>query len=97
MILIKKILSNEKMKPSDEKNLYYFRDNKIISMLVCRQPISTSINSLLNVLSIGQFNENLKNSPYDRLFHLSLYITVEGNASFVLEKNQRVTFYANNS
>jgi len=54
-----------------------------------RNPVSSLITEAMNVVSGGTFSENMKNQPYDKLFHLGLVVSTD-NVSFVLEKIERV-------
>jgi hypothetical protein len=41
---------------------------------------------MLNLSSLGQVNEKMKNTPYDTLYHLFMVITTS-SGSYVVEKN----------
>lgn len=83
------------LNPKQDKEYFYLKENKIIDIKICRKPITKVIFNLLNVLSFNQFKENFKNSNYDNLFHLSLYITFDLGYKYILEKNARVNFNFN--
>lgn len=89
------MLKRFKLQPEQQKLLDYSYGLTITDIKICRKPITKIIMNVLNVLSFGQFKENLKNSPYDKLFHLSMYITLNNGYKFVLEKNERVNYYGN--
>jgi hypothetical protein len=89
------IFGVDQLNPRIKKHLMLYGRYKIINIQICRKPIQQHINTLLNVLSFGQFEENLKNSEYDKLFHLFLYITIETNLKIVLEKNERINLEIN--
>jgi hypothetical protein len=84
------IFGIDQFNPTIKKQLLILGNKKIINIQICRKPIQQYINTVLNVLSFGQFEENLKNSDYDKLFHLFLYITLEPGQKIVLEKNERI-------
>ena len=66
-------------------------DAKLLNGNINRKPISSMINSVLNVLSFGEFQKNLDKTPYDRLFHLSLDIRLNNGKIIKIEKNARIT------
>jgi len=63
-------------------------DAKLINGNINRKPISSMINKVLNVLSLGQFQQNLDNTPYDKLFHLSLDIRLSNGKICKIEKRE---------
>jgi hypothetical protein len=49
--------------------------SKVTKITVCRTPVQKALQQVLNVVSLGQFNKNVKKYNYDELFHL--YIIVD--------------------
>jgi hypothetical protein len=75
----------------DQQNiLKLFGNIYIKEITIYRKPISSLIKQSLNTLSNGQFLKNLKNSPYDDVYHLFIVITLEDNNKFIVEKNERI-------
>ena len=70
-----------------EKNGMYTIESGTIN----RVPLSMKVMAVLNVASFGQFEDNLRNTPYDKLFHLSLDIKLSNGKLIKLEKNERVS------
>ena len=87
------MIIRKNLNPKQEKTYMIMKNIPITDIKICRKPISSMINKILNVISFGKFEENLKNSPYDKLFHLSLYITLKTGYKYILEKNQRINLY----
>ena len=52
-----------------------YKKYKIVSLNVCRKPISAGIDIALNLASVGAWKKGKKSLGYDELFHL--YITAE--------------------
>ena len=77
-------------KPSVNKLLNKFGDDIIQEIIIFRKPINSTINKILNVLSIGQLNQNLKDANYDDLFHLFMVIILNNNNWLLIEKNERI-------
>jgi len=63
----------------------------ITKIIVRRQPLSSLINNLIMWLSLGEITRKIRESPYDKLYHLSLYIETDNETKFVIEKNERIT------
>lgn len=68
-----------------------YGDIPIASMAVCREPIKAGVAAALNLLSLGQFNRNMKALNYENMFHLYLQIKLIGAPVIYLEKNEVIT------
>lgn len=68
--------------PRSRALLEKIKDETINSIVVVRTPIHSMISKALNVISLGKFNELVKNIGYDQLFHLSLHI----NGKYIFHK-----------
>jgi hypothetical protein len=77
--------------PSVRANMKKFGDKKIVSMQVCRQPISRMLRTLLNITTLGGVEKYLKTHSHDELFHLYGVVTLEGGTRLQIEKNERVS------
>lgn len=65
--------------------------NKIIdSIVICRKPVQAATTKLANIITGGQFFASLDILHYDDMFHLYLYIKLEGK-TWRIEKNEIVT------
>lgn len=69
--------------PKMRKLLKEVGSEGIHSLLVVRVPLSSFVTSLLNVISLGAYEKALRESDYDKMFHLSLLV----NSKYTLEKN----------
>ena len=49
-----------------------YGDLRIMNIKVCRKPIHALINTLLNWVSLGTFERNLRAMDYDKAMHLYL-------------------------
>jgi hypothetical protein len=73
-------------------------DSLITGMLLDRTPVQQLFIDILDKVSRGSFKERLKQTPYDKLFHLRLDITVKKGNSFTtlgLEKNEVINIVVN--
>jgi hypothetical protein len=57
---------------------------------VFRRPIMDTIMNLMNAFTQGEAKKRLKQSPYDALYHLGCYITLENNKIIEADKQQTV-------
>ncbi len=62
----------------------------IVQMFINRQPFTSTLNRLLNVVSGNTFYDNLKNSPYDSLFHLRCICVLQNGARVSFEKEATI-------
>lgn len=74
--------------PKARKLLEMVKDEKVKSLKVVRTPLSSVLSTLLNIVSFGAFQRQLKRLGYDRAFHLALYI----NDNYSLDKQQVIKF-----
>mmetsp|Transcript_22325 Transcript_22325/g.48560 ORF Transcript_22325/g.48560 Transcript_22325/m.48560 type:complete len:327 (+) Transcript_22325:60-1040(+) len=56
----------------------------ITDMVVVRTPVQDYVGHLMQIISIGKYKDAIAESPYDRMFHLSVLI----NGKYVLQKNE---------
>ena len=57
--------------------------NDIIkSIVIQRAPVMNSITSLLNIMTLGDFKNKLNQTPYDKVYHLSIVV----NGNILIEK-----------
>jgi hypothetical protein len=73
--------------PSVRKFLLEQGNSKITSMMVRRDPIGAPLNTVLNLISLGKWNELRTKYGYDKLFHLGLEFTI-ASSKYVIEKNE---------
>ena len=74
--------------PSMKKILSKYGEMNIVSIVIGRRPLQEILMTAIDAVSSFQFQKNLENSPYDKLYHLLLQITVESGAVLVLEKTE---------
>jgi len=68
---------------------------KIMSAKIRRAPIGSAINSLLNILSFGKFEQYRKEKNFDKYFHLGIVLELQGGKKLLLEKNAKPEFSEN--
>jgi hypothetical protein len=60
----------------------------ITSLTVFRKPVESTVTKLLQLLSLGTYEDAVKNSNFDSMFHLALII----NGVYTLDKQSVVSF-----
>lgn len=63
----------------------------VLNITVCRKPINSVFQKVMNVLSLGKVNERLEKEKYDALFHLYAVFSLGNGETWLIEKNERVT------
>lgn len=73
--------------PAVKKILGEYGDLVIEEATLYRKPLSSALTASINVVSLGEFYKNLNKTPYEKLFHLCIYLkTNKGIVS--LEKEE---------
>jgi hypothetical protein len=70
-------------------------DQVIVGITIGRTPVPSVLTSILSIASGGVFGANLKNSPYDTLFHLFLRLELDNGTVVSLEKNEVINMDIN--
>ena len=73
-----------------ENVLYSYGNEPIIKISIGRVALSKTTLFLLNVISLGELNRKLKDSTYDKLYHLFMIIETS-RGQFLLEKNEVIS------
>lgn len=75
--------------PPDVRNLLsQVGEEKVQSIKIVRTPIESFVKTLMNIISLGQFESAVKASNYDNMFHLALFI----NGKYTLDKQAVISF-----
>lgn len=62
-------------------------EDTITQMQIIRKPVEEYVKILLQGISKGSYDDAVKNSPYDKMFHLSMRL----NGKYRLEKNEVIS------
>jgi hypothetical protein len=73
--------------PNVRKLLTKYGNNKIVDIKVYREPINSVINKVLNWVTLGTFQQNLKDLDYESAMHLFMYITLDNGTTIRFDKN----------
>jgi hypothetical protein len=64
----------------------------IKKITICREPLTSKVKTVLNIITLGQFNKVTKDMNYDNLFHL--FVVFDTNSgSYRTERNEIVRVY----
>lgn len=77
--------------PSERKLIAQYGSYRVFSITICRSPINSMVDSALNLLSLGRWQEVKDKYSFDKMFHLFVIIDLEMNNNHVLlriEKNE---------
>jgi hypothetical protein len=66
-------------------------DMPIVSAEVLRSPVQSIVQAALNAVSLGSFKKEMKEKPYDDIYHLFLIVTLENGKKVSIEKNAIIT------
>lgn len=62
----------------------------IVKMYVCRTPIYSAIEYVMNLITLGEFQRNKAKLNYDKLFHLFIVVLLQNGEHYRIEKNEVV-------
>lgn len=90
---VKNIFSpNSKYTNKSNATLKQYGDYPIVGMQIRRQPIMKVLSTILNIISLGNFDPK-KYGGYDKLYHLFMVVRVNtptGKKEILIEKNQSI-------
>lgn len=94
--LIKDVITKRNDYPPDARQIIKEYGTKLITHIdIGRTPVQKALTESLNILSMGSFNKKLNDTPYDRLFHLYLIVTLDGGKKIRIEKNEVINISTN--
>jgi hypothetical protein len=73
---------------TSKRNLDKYGNQKIVSIAIYRTPLPDLLNNIINIVSLGKWNELVKKYGFDKLFHLALVMTLDNNKNIIIEKNE---------
>ena len=83
--------------PNVRKILQDNSENVVSSITIGRTPVSSAITSALNVVSGGNWSKQMKEQPYDKLFHLFIFVKLNDGSTIRVEKNAVISMIVNPS
>jgi len=75
--------------PSARHLLAKYAKAEVDNVIIRREPIVGALNTALNFISLGKWNEMRSKFAFDKLFHLSMVVQLRNpNAYLIVEKNE---------
>jgi hypothetical protein len=78
--------------PSAQKIIDKYGDKKVVGIALHRKVLKTVFTKILSVWTKGETEKRLAEEPKDKLFHISMWVTLEGGTTILCEKNEVITF-----
>lgn len=76
-----------------KKNLQKNGNKRITSLRVGRVPVANIIIIFMNIVSFGKFSKNIKDKPYDKIYHTFIQIELDNETFIFFEKNEVICAY----
>lgn len=74
--------------PKARDILKKYGNNKVIKLVVKRDPLQKALDIGINALSLGQYQKSKKEAGYDSYYHLYMIATLDNNINLIIEKNE---------
>ena len=71
--------------------LKQYGDLPVVGITIFRHPLAGLLVTAIDTVSGFEFKKNIENSPYDKLFHLGMKVTLQGGAFLNLEKTEVIS------
>ena len=63
-------------------------EHQVVSAELRRSPVQSLITKAMDLFTFGQFSKNMSQTPYDKLFHLQIILTLDNGVKLLVEKNE---------
>jgi hypothetical protein len=87
------IMGRNDYPPAERSIIDRYGNQKIVKICIYREKLDKSINTLVNVISLGQFNKVKNEYGYDHFYHLMMVVTLENNVPILIEKNEVINLH----
>jgi hypothetical protein len=87
----KLVFGDNSYPPFIKSLLQRFGNENVDSIEIVREPIQKTVHVLLNALSLGKFQDNIRRLNYDQVYHLFLHVRLSNNRFIRIEKNERLS------
>lgn len=74
-----------------KKLLHDHGSSRIVTLTVLRTPVQSAKLALINAITLGRFEKEMKRRGYDKVFHLGVVALLSNGKRVMIEKNQKVT------
>ena len=81
--------------PSVKTIINKFKDEKIVGVSLRRKELISLYGKILNAVTKNEFQKRLAEEPKDKLFHISIWITLSNGKTILAEKNEVINMVIN--
>ena len=81
-------------RPQDRELLAKVGNEPIIGLIVMRKPLANMLDTLMNFLSLGKFDEIKAQNKYTDFYHLFVIVLLQNGSMVRIEKNQTIELHA---
>lgn len=89
-------LFSNNLPKSFRDTLEKYKDNTIVTIQVCREPLTKAVSTFANLITAGTFNEVASSQGEAGFFHLYSLITLDNGTKLIYEKNERPVLQVSN-
>lgn len=89
-------LFSNNLPKSFRDTLEKYKDNTIVNIQVCREPLTKAVSTFANLITAGTFNEVADKQGEAGFFHLYSLITLDNGTTLIYEKNERPVLQVSN-
>jgi len=79
--------------PAERDLIAKYANNKVVKICLYREKLAKAVNTLVNIISLGQFNKVKNKYGYDDMYHLMMVATLDNNVPILLEKNEVINIH----
>lgn len=86
-----------KLNNLSKNTLNEYGKEKINKITILMTPVNSNIESAINLISFGKYNELKDRHGFDKMYHVGLLLQLKNGAQIVVEKNEGVDIYETNN
>lgn len=81
---------NKNFSSQVSKTLVQYGNERIVKLQIFRRPLQKVLLNVMNILTFGHYYKQIKNQPYDTLWHVGLYAYLQNGRTLLIDKTQAV-------
>jgi hypothetical protein len=87
------IMGRNDYPPAERDLIQKYGDKKVVGICAYREPLDKKVNTLVNTITLGKFNDIKDKYSIDELYHLYMVVTLEGGIPILVEKNEVINIH----
>lgn len=87
------IMGRDDYPPAERDIIQQFGDKKITGITIYREPLAKTVDTLVNTITLGKFNDIKNKYSIDELYHLFMVVTLEASIPILVEKNEVINLH----